>query len=149
MANKDLGQCQEIVLEPGGRGFFTNQCNKKGKVIRNVKLPNGQYKDKVYCTIHDPEYIKEKQRKRTAKWNKEWEEKTARSNLTSTAVKACKKINPDNPQAAAEALPDFYEALKDIIKQANMSRLAIGADLADSINVFGKQAIAKAEAKES
>jgi len=45
------------------------------------------------------------------------------------------------------AAPEMYEALKDIIEQAEKTHLPIGADLADSIRVFGKQAIAKAEGK--
>lgn len=45
------------------------------------------------------------------------------------------------------AAPDMYEALKDIIAEAEKSHLTIGADLDDSIRVFGKQALAKAEGK--
>ena len=45
------------------------------------------------------------------------------------------------------AAPDMYQALKDIIEQAEKTHLPIGADLADSIRVFGKQALAKAEGK--
>ena len=45
------------------------------------------------------------------------------------------------------AAPDMYEALKDIIEQAEKTHFPIGADLANSIRVFGKQAIAKSERK--
>ncbi len=41
--------------------------------------------------------------------------------------------------------PDMYEALKEIIELDEQTRLPMGADLADSIRVFGKQALAKAE----
>ena len=34
------------------------------------------------------------------------------AHLIAAAVNACQKINPDNPLAVAEALPDMYEALK-------------------------------------
>ncbi len=34
----------------------------------------------------------------------------ANAHLIVAAVNACKKINPENPMAAAEALPKFYEA---------------------------------------
>lgn len=44
-----------------------------------------------------------------------------------------------------KAAEDMYEALKDIIEQAEKSHLPIGVDLADSIRVFGKQALSKAE----
>lgn len=36
----------------------------------------------------------------------------ADAHLIVAAVNACIKINPDNPQAVAEALPDMYEALQ-------------------------------------
>ena len=42
------------------------------------------------------------------------------------------------------AAPDMYEALEDIIEQAEKTNLLIGADLADSIRVFGKIALKKA-----
>ncbi len=42
------------------------------------------------------------------------------------------------------AAPDLFEALEDIIKQFEKSKLMVGADLADSIRIFGKNAIAKA-----
>jgi len=47
------------------------------------------------------------------------------------------------------AAPDMYEALEDIIKQAEKSHMMLPPDLADSIKVFGKQALAKAEGKEA
>jgi len=40
------------------------------------------------------------------------------------------------------AAPDMYEALEDIIKQAEKSHMMLPPDLADSIKVFGKQALA-------
>jgi len=45
------------------------------------------------------------------------------------------------------AAPEMYEALKDIIEQAEKTLIMLGPDLADSIRVFGKQALAKAEGK--
>jgi len=35
----------------------------------------------------------------------------ANANLIVSAVNACIKINPDNPQAVAESIKDMYEAL--------------------------------------
>jgi len=46
------------------------------------------------------------------------------------------------------AAPELCEALEDIINQAEATHLPLGADLADSIRVFGKQAVAKAKGKE-
>ena len=54
MENK---QCSAKVWDY--TGFHQNQCSKKAKVERDCKY---------YCTIHDPEYIKEKARKSDEKY---------------------------------------------------------------------------------
>lgn len=43
---------------------------------------------------------------------------------------------------------ELYEALKDIIEQADQTLLPLGVDLSDSIRVFGKPALALIEGKE-
>ncbi len=43
------------------------------------------------------------------------------------------------------AAPELLEALEDIIEQADLTLFRIGPDLADSIRVFGKPAVAKAK----
>ena len=50
---------------------------------------------------------------------------------------------PGNAQVI-EAAPDMLDALKDIVEQFERTRIAVPADLADSIRVFGKAAISKA-----
>lgn len=40
------------------------------------------------------------------------QEVEANANLIVTAVNACKRINPDNPQAVAGAIPEVVEALR-------------------------------------
>jgi len=45
------------------------------------------------------------------------EEAEANANLIVSAVRACKEINPDNPQAVAESIGDMCEALKAITAQ--------------------------------
>jgi len=42
------------------------------------------------------------------------------------------------------AAPELLEALQDIVKQADLTKMQISVDLADSIRVFGKNAIKKA-----
>lgn len=106
---KDLGQCEEQVSDNAPWPRF-HQCTKKAVVIRSHRPGTSYSCDKAYCKIHDPEYIEAKRKAQDAKWEKEWATKRAKSKLEATAVEACKKINTDNPQAAAEALTDLYEA---------------------------------------
>jgi hypothetical protein len=46
------------------------------------------------------------------------------------------------------AAPEMYEALRDIIEQAERTKMMLPADLADAIRVFGRAALAKAEGRE-
>jgi hypothetical protein len=48
-----------------------------------------------------------------------------------------------------KAAPKMAEALEDIIAQAEKTHLMLGPDLADSIRVFGKQALAEAKGEEA
>lgn len=41
----------------------------------------------------------------------------ANAQLIAVAVNACIKVNPDNPQTVAEALPAMYEALKALMSE--------------------------------
>ena len=50
----------------------------------------------------------------------------------------------DRPARVRAAAPDLFEALQDIVEQFEATMLPVGPDLADSIRVFGKAAIAKA-----
>ncbi len=50
-------QCSKMIFE--GRGW-NHLCNNKAIIERDGKL---------YCKIHDPEYVKEKNAKLQAKWN--------------------------------------------------------------------------------
>lgn len=45
------------------------------------------------------------------------------------------------------AAPELMEALREIVEQFERTRMSVPADLADSIRVFGKAALAKAEGK--
>ncbi len=42
------------------------------------------------------------------------EEKEANAHLICSAVNACAKVNPDNPQAGAESIPALYKACRSI-----------------------------------
>ena len=62
----------------------------------------------------------------------------ANAHLIVSAVNACREVNPNNPQAAAEAIKPMYEALKEITTNT-WSALA---------REQGRKALAKAESKE-
>jgi len=97
-------RCSQRVPGSGPWGVFhQHQCEKKAVIERDGKL---------YCKIHDPEYIEAKNTERTAKWDVEFSRKMARGKLESTAVSQCRLVNPDNPQAVAESIKEMYEALK-------------------------------------
>lgn len=59
-------ECHTMIYE--GRGF-NHQCSKKPVVTRDGKL---------YCKIHDPEYIKKKCEKWQAKFDEDWAKKEQR-----------------------------------------------------------------------
>lgn len=130
-----LGRCAETVYS---RWRFSGvRCAKNAKVVRNGK---------GYCKVHDPEYIKAKGEARTAKLEAEWASKKKERNLISTALTACNKINPTNPQAAADSLVDMYGALKALNYYLsagypdNMKLKKVAVDLMD-------KAITKADRK--
>jgi hypothetical protein len=63
--------------------------------------------------------------------------------LERRAREAKARADQDARQRIEDAAPELLEALKDIVQQSET--LALPADLADAIRVFGKAAIAKAE----
>jgi len=70
----------------------------------------------------------------------------ANAHLIVTAINACASVNPDNPQAVAEAIRSMYEALKAFDEYvstsypANMRLKQIAVDKME-------RALAKAEGK--
>ena len=68
----------------------------------------------------------------------------ANAHLMVAAVNACKKLNPDNPQAVAESIGDMYEALKTCLATLDANRAYI---LASSTIAEAQQALAKADGK--
>lgn len=110
----ELGQCSGTVLESGTWPHY-HQCTRKAVVARDGKS---------YCTIHDPEYIKEKDRKRREAWDaeskakerqREYEsaQKTATYGLT---IEELKRLTP----ALCKAAPELAEALKGLIQTATI-----------------------------
>ena len=74
------------------------------------------------------------------------EEDIANANLIAAAVNACKKVNPDNPMAVAEAIGGMREALKEL------NRWLYGANIPyseEKVNLKRtvRQALAKYEGK--
>ncbi len=92
--------CQTRVY--GNRDVFGHQCNNKVVVTRDGKF---------YCRIHDPEYIKQKDATRRAKWGKEdaerntmWDLKRARNDATKgLTLEELKRVTPDLIRKALSA----------------------------------------------
>ena len=72
----------------------------------------------------------------------------ANARLIAAACNACQEINPDNPQAAAEALVDLYKACKcglEVLEDLGTDPTGYATD---GIRKQLRQAISKAEGKE-
>jgi len=88
----------------------------------------------------------------TAVGNGDGREAELNAILIGTAVKACKEINPDNPQVAAESLTGLLEALKELVQWGCfLSGYALAGHAGEEpeghpLNV-ARKAIAKAEGK--
>ena len=84
-------ECQTLIY--GGRGF-NHQCSNKSVVTREGKL---------YCRIHDPEYIAEKKRKWQEAFDKErieqsamWDLKQARNDATEgLTLQELRQVTPE------------------------------------------------------
>jgi uncharacterized Zn finger protein (UPF0148 family) len=95
-----LGKCSVMVADPKGWHRYT--CARPATVERDGKL---------FCSIHDPEYVKRKSEERSAKWRKQFNIDVAGN----VAGKACSRINPSNPQAVADQIEAMYKALKRFV----------------------------------
>lgn len=76
-----------------------------------------------------------------------WQGHDDDANLIVAAVNACKKVNPQNPLAAAEALPELLQSLKDCLHLLRTLALVKGGNPEDS-KIYSKaqSILAKAEA---
>jgi hypothetical protein len=77
---KNLGQCSVKVY---GDWLVTPNCQKPATVERDGKL---------YCTIHDPEYIKAKQAKWHAKFDRGYAERREQDELLTAKKLATKGL---------------------------------------------------------
>ena len=99
------GQCSQRVSD--STGLYYHQCHKKAVVEREGRL---------YCKVHNPEYIKEKRRKEQEKYNKEQDERQeeyARHDALEKATEGLtteelERLTPDLCRAA----PKMQAALK-------------------------------------
>ena len=89
--------CQTTIY--GDSDIWGHQCRYTPTVTREGK---------VYCKIHDPEYIKAKRKAWDEKFNKEWLEKQARSDLYDAQSKATKGLT----------LEELRQVTPDLIREA-------------------------------
>ncbi len=96
----DEDQCSTMVSGSGSWGsFHQHHCHKQATIQRDGKW---------YCKIHDPEYIKEKNKVSTAKHNEQWRKR--RIELSGhRLLRACKEAleashNPTVEKILTEAI---------------------------------------------
>ena len=112
-------QCSKQIPNDS-RGFHYHSCSKKAVVERDGKL---------YCRIHDPEYIRAKQEKANVKWQKESREISA----SRIALAACKEINTEHPELVAQNIKEMYEIIKYIKENCYYYIGGISASRIDSL----------------
>ena len=101
----DEKRCSVMVSGNDRYGIFhPHSCGNKAVIKRD----DGKW----YCSIHDPETIKRKDKEHSKKWREKFDLEEA----SSIAQSACLEINPDNPRAVAESIGDMYEACVGVIK---------------------------------
>ena len=132
-------QCSVRVQSNDRWGLFhPYPCSKTAIVERDGKW---------YCKIHDPEYIKAKQAKRSAEFNKEWAEGHQQDELRSAQRLATEgltllELRKVTPELIRKA-PQMYEALKEITELAPRDKLRLPYAIA-AVEIADK-ALAKAE----
>ena len=112
-------QCSKQIPNDGW-GFYYHSCSKKAVVERDGKL---------YCKIHDPEYIQAKREKANIKWRKKIQE----INVNRIAFEACKEINPEHPELVAQNIKEMYEIIKYIKENCYYYIGGISASRIDSL----------------
>jgi len=69
------------------------------------------------------------------------EEAIANAYLIVSAVNACKEINPDNPQAAAESIQYAFETIKEVLRRDECGSIRLPTQASDILKI----ALAKAD----
>ena len=123
-------------------GFSHYPCSRKAKVERNGKL---------YCTIHDPEYIKAKDKKNADKWEREQLERNKVYDREDAKNKACARLTTRELQALnpnlLKAAPALYEALEKISEgkgRFDFDRLVHASNTIEDMKDVAKEALALA-----
>ena len=112
-------ECSKNVWHPGSFWGDLRLCEKNGTVERDGKW---------YCGQHDPVAIEEKRRKRQDMANWELQDRTERqfrerelSLLKDACYEACCAVNPDNPLAVAQGIPEAFCYLKELYRSFEIS----------------------------
>lgn len=131
-------RCSEQVYDSIGFGHFY-QCSKRGVITRD---------DKLYCKVHDPEYVAAKKKMRESKWEEEHQERMWDHKLLRLATAIFKDIdNLDSIEIGKyRVAPELYEALKNAVECIRMPH-RYTADESRAILEAGQDALAKAEGK--
>jgi len=106
--------------------------------------------DEIYERELATHHIYASEEKKSNIWLAEMES-GADAKMIVTAVNACKAINPENPQAAAEAYEDVFKALEGVIAERMACHELESAYIPPHIRAVYSaidKALAKAERKE-
>jgi len=129
-------QCTKKVFKDG----YHHPCTNPVTIRRDGKS---------YCRIHDPEYIKERNRKREKRWDAERKESDKGYELEAARNKATagltlEQLRAVTPQKIA-AIPEICEALKELM-QSILDEKGLASGQVDGW-IKAKHALAKAEEK--
>ena len=129
-------QCSATIW---GERVQSWQCQKKAVIERDGKL---------YCRIHDPEYIKAKQEKKQAEWDKELAERNQRwhrREVLNSIFKGVDTTTIEHNIKKYKAAPDLYEALKGLYKMFSFK--CGGCIKTENALLEAQEALLKAESK--
>lgn len=101
---EDTSRCIESVY-PNTRGGHEHQCQRK----------RGYGPDGLYCKIHDPAAVKQRQKESERKYQMEWERSYAIPRLKDAVVDAVRRMrNGEDMEGYAQAVADAVAAVDEI-----------------------------------